>query len=257
MTLASRFFVSMLAISAFFFCRSARADILYQTGFESPFTLGNVNGQQGWSYYGSVSPGVIENTVYYAGTQALEFDDSTTSGENGNGIELSGDYNSNTDSDQIVQVSIEAYFTGDSEEVWDALSAFSSVGFLGQIVVNGPDAEFSTTGIDGSVPITFNTWNLYTLVFNYSTEQVLAYYNSTLIGSGAFASPSSTDLLEVAVGYNNKPGVQTDTSYFDNLDVEDIAPEPASWGLAGAALLGMVWFGRRRARRLKCSRISA
>jgi hypothetical protein len=61
---------------------SARAGVIYATGFEPPsFTVGPINGQSGWFVFsasGQVNDPVIETTLVKSGLQAVSVDGSVT-----------------------------------------------------------------------------------------------------------------------------------------------------------------------------------
>ena len=54
----------------------------YSTSFENPFTVGTINGQQGWTMTGPYDAAIVANTFGYTsfGSQSLRISDAVTSG---------------------------------------------------------------------------------------------------------------------------------------------------------------------------------
>ena len=61
---------------------SALADSVGPIGFESPYVLGSINGQQGWSSTGSFDQGIVSSPVI-SGTQSFRLSNAVTSGSFG------------------------------------------------------------------------------------------------------------------------------------------------------------------------------
>jgi hypothetical protein len=103
--------VLRLAMLALFWCGgTARADVLYQTGFEAPtYTTGDLNGQDGW---GTTVPGAIqvESTTVHFGLQAVAVDLSNAPGSpfltNFAGRAISYDSTANPGDNLRLQVSV-------------------------------------------------------------------------------------------------------------------------------------------------------
>jgi hypothetical protein len=243
----------MFVIALFSICKFLNAETIYQTGFEAPtIHTGSLSGQNGWENDGSA--GVVENNFAFSGSQAVEFDSSSRAAP-GNGYDVS--YSSKNNPNQLVTVSVEAYFTGDNDENWLGLGVFSSTGFMGQIFVSeldgiDPVASFGLADSNiGAVPITLDTWNQYSIVFDFANDTEAAYVDGTLIGSSSFVTPGSTNLDDVQIGYNDKFGKASDEGFFDDLSITDSAvpapvPEPADFSLVACGLLAGLGAFRRR-----------
>jgi hypothetical protein len=224
-------------VSAFLLTPALNAETLFSTGFEPPsYTLGALNGQNGWT---NTATPVVENTVVFAGSQAVAFDSTGVTGQNLAVHPLT--YNSGTDPNQIVVFDAEFMEspTGNNP-TWDVLAASGGAGFIAQLTVQNGNAQFGPDGkgIVGAVPVTAGVWNDYQLVLNFVTGTASAYVDSTFIGSGAFTNPTTT-LTSFNFGVNSLlNGTDTATGYYDNFSVTT-APEPGSVGfvLAGLALL--------------------
>jgi hypothetical protein len=143
---------------AFVDLRFLNAETIYETGFEKQtYSTGSLSGHNGWTSTGG-SIGVIEKTFAYSGSQAVLYDTSARAGQYDDIYNFS--YNSINNPNQLVTLSVEAYFTGDSNEIWEALGPDSSIGFMGQIQVQDGYATFGLADTNiGAVPVTFNSWN--------------------------------------------------------------------------------------------------
>jgi hypothetical protein len=225
-------------ISAFLLTPTLNAGTLFSTGFEPPtYTLGALNGQNSWT---NTTIPVVENTVVFAGSQAVAFDSTGVTGQNLAVQPLT--YNSAADPDQIVVFDAEFMEspTG-NDPTWDVFGVGGGAGFVAQLTVQNGKAQFGPDGqgIVGAVPVTAGVWNDYQLVLNFATGTASAYVDSIFIGSGAFDNPTTT-LTSFNLGVNSLlNGTDTATGYYDNISVTTTAPEPGSVGfvLAGLALL--------------------
>ena len=238
-----------LVIALFSICGFLNAETISQTGFESPtYHTGNLSGHNGWINNGNF--GVVENTFAYSGSQAVLYDTSARAGQYLNQYGFS--YNSKNNPNQLVTVSVEAYFTGDSNEGWEALGPDSSKGFMGQIQVQDGIATFGLADSNiGAVPVTFDAWNQYSMVFDFANDTEAAYINGILIGSSSFVTPGATNLTDAQIGYNFKDGKASDQGYFDDLSITATAvpapvPEPADFSLVACGLLAGLGAFRRR-----------
>jgi hypothetical protein len=226
-------------VSSFLLTPALNAGTLFSTGFEPPtYTLGALSGQDGWT--NSATP-VVENTVVFAGSQAVAYDSTGVTGQNLAVHPVT--YNSATDPDQIVVFDAEFMEspTGNNP-TWDVFGVVGGAGFIAQLTVQSGKAQFGPDGHGtvGAVPVTAGVWDDYQLVLNFATGTASAYVDSTFIGSGAFTSPSTT-LTSFNLGVNSLLGAtDTATGYYDNISVT-ATPEPGSVGfvLAGLALLGV------------------
>jgi hypothetical protein len=216
----------------------ASANAVYATGFEPPsYTTGALAGQGGWIG----SPGIVETATVFAGTQAVGFDATGVSGQANNFTPVP------SAGQGSVERATDEFFVSasDSNVFWEVLAVDGNAGFLGQLVVHNDHVQLglASTAV-GSVAITAGAWHSYTMDFNFSTDVQTAYVDGTLIGSGAFATPS-TLLTGLAVGINFANGAATSQAYADNLLID--APEPSSLVLMGSGLaaLGVLMLASR------------
>lgn len=222
----------------------ARADVIYQTGFENPpFTVGAINGQDGWTVFsGGVTPNApsIENAVTFAGSQALGIDAVQASGQTGPihmDVSPAGD--------TIVTMEGEVLLTSSSvQTAWQFGGLKSGGGFIGgfNALANGT-LQLITTGFPVTGPvITRDVWNQWEVVYNFNTQTFDVLINNTLVASDvAFVSPSSTFGGGIFDTFNAAGG--NDQGYLDNYSITGSSfsvPEPGSFLLlaTGLPLLG-------------------
>jgi hypothetical protein len=215
---------------------TSQATVIYQTGFESPFTLGEFGGQQGWSNFGGTRFR-IQNTRVQSGSQALEVVNATgqwspfraisynSVGNPETFVVAEWDFWVNTDTTQVVSVNL--YSEGAPQ------LSFTAMNFTDGSV----RAFFSA-----STPVAPDTWNRYRVEIDFSSTAVTAYLNNTLIGSGFFPS-SSLGLVQFSANAG-AGGV-----FFDNLSITSTAPipEPSTWAMLAAGLAGLTLLRRRQA----------
>jgi hypothetical protein len=228
-----------LLFSTLLLIPASYATNLFSTGFESPtYATGPLNGQGGWA---NATPAVVENSVVFAGSQAVAID---STGAATSIFSQGLNYDSTVDPNQIVVFDVE-FMEGAAANnpTWDIFIVDGNAGFIDQLAVRGQLVAFGT---NSTVSITPGVWNDFQLVFNFSNETVDAYLNSAFVSSGVFGSPSTT-ITAFGAGINstfNPP--DTATAYYDNFSVTSVSPEPGSamFVLAGAAIL--VPLARRR-----------
>ena len=234
------------------FCGTASATTtLFSSNFEAPtYAPGTLSGQNGWfntgSGWGTAPFPVVEQATTFAGAQALEFGATGATGQAGQNHSLS--YSLSGNSETTVTIDIEALLTSaGTASDWDMLGLFSSNGFLAQLTVlpNGNATLGLQSSSVGSVPVSRDTWNLFQLSLNFTTQVVTASVNGQNIGAGPFANGPVTNLTDVGLGINSSPG--TDTAYFDNLSVvSTAAPEPSAMLLLSIGAVAFLFSARKR-----------
>jgi hypothetical protein len=222
----------------------AQADVIYQTGFEnSPFTLGTMAGQDGWNVFsggGTPNAVTIENAVSFAGSQAVEIDTSSASGQ-------TGPYRADGSpaSDTIVTMQAVVMLTSSTTQSgWQFAGLTPSLGFMGGFNPL-PDGtiQIITAGfpVTSSPVITRDVWNEWEVVYNFTTQTFDILINNKLVASNEpFIAPSSTFGGGIFDTFNTPGG--NDRGYFDNYSITGSAavPEPGSFVLLGTGCLLLV-----------------
>ena len=219
----------------------------FMTGFEPPtYSLGALNGQNGWSVFG---PGVVtvEGFNVFAGTQAVFVDGGSSA------VSQSGPYHVDT-AGSVVSLSAEIYLASSSVETgWQfAATGPDLTGFAGGIDIY-PTADpldssvvLITGNVSGSAG-TFvrNQWNLVDLLLNYNTQTYDVFIDGSEIGTdlafcgnnsppcnGATVSAYADGLFDT---FGATPG-SDDSGYMDNYAVAT-TPEPESLILLASVLV--------------------
>jgi hypothetical protein len=244
---------------AFFACAfpsggigQAHADVIYQTGFENPpFTLGPLAGQDGWSVFsGGGTPGAVtvENTVSFSGTQAVEVNTALASDQTG-----PFRIDQSPSSDTIVTMQAEVLLTSSSvQAAWQFAGLTSSGVFIGGF---NPLADGTLQIITAGFPVTTSpvitrdTWQLWEVVYNFTTQTFNILIDNTLVAADEpFLSPSSAFGEGLFDTFNAAGG--NDVGYLDDYSITGAAvPEPGGLALLGtSSLLLLVWANVKRRR---------
>jgi hypothetical protein len=225
------------------FAGSVRADILYQTGFESPtYSVGNLAGQDGW-FLGN---GQVENTTVLSGSQALSTTvDSSSSGTN-NLVAHPVFYDSSANPAAIVRLQVSLLLQGnlDGSLQYEGIAVFAANtgAFVGQISGNG-GILYSSGPTNYSLEMDLD----------FQTQTLTAFVDGTQIEDDAFATPM-TQLGSLELG-GFSTGSADFTAYYDDLTISVdtvAAPAPGSIGLfaiGATALTGWRRFNRRQRKR--------
>jgi MYXO-CTERM domain-containing protein len=219
-----------LLLSTLLLIPASYATTLFSTGFEPPtYAVGALNGQDGWT-----NAAVVENSVVFAGSQAVAMNSTGVTGQTEFFHGLS--YNSAVDPNPLVVFDVEFMESSAANDpIWDIFAIGGNGGFINQVAVTNTGRV--AFGTNTTAQISAGVWNDFQMVVNFSNDTVSVYLNSVFVSSDVFSSPSTT-LTVVAAGINTVAGTDTATGYFDNFSVT-VTPEPGSTGLvlAGLALL--------------------
>jgi hypothetical protein len=272
MIINNRMYASALTAAILSLACAARADTLYQTGFESPDYLAGqpLNGQNSWVEYISSGAGLITTSHPASGQQSLQ----------GNGAALTyvpmyGLYyayyspSPSWNFSQYPTVRLDAQIRLDGPSTGstiadDLMSANLNIGnqddTLAQMWIssNGhvqyvSDADLGPTG-DGYVgpAVTLGQYHDLTMLLNTGTLTDRFYVDGQYIASLAMPSTAISDnsfyfTLDM-VGVADQPGYDHTqyTTYFDNVNLASV-PEPGAPALlVGMALAGGAFRVRRR-----------
>jgi hypothetical protein len=228
---------------------AARADIIYQTGFEPPtYTVGTLNGQNGW---GDDSPGAtasqVETSTVFSGSQAISVSlDSTTD------VTHALAYDSTTNPAALVKLQIAFQVQGNTLNQAEGLSVFGDGGFVAQIYALNGDFHFGTATAAGTLPLELGEWYSLEMDLDFQTQSVTAYVDGTFLATLAMGSPT-TSLVDLDLG-GSSGGFPGETVFYDDFSatVATAAPEPSSLALiamGGVSLTGWRRWKTRRAAR--------
>ena len=214
---------------------SARAGLVYETGYEPPaYSVGALTGQDGWSADGTPL-GQVQTGTVKSGTQAVVFDAGLVPG--GQYLAFRGvAYNSVGNPEQLVHLRHSMFVESTGSTNWNPISAESTAGFIGQVIWFWDNTVFLglADSIVGNVPVAPGQWHVFDLFLDYENQSQRAFVDNVFVGMGPFASPA-TD-LEVWFGINGTGG--SNRAFFDDLSVTTaVIPAP------GALLLGIIGVG--------------
>jgi hypothetical protein len=229
----------------------AAADVIVDSnGFES-YNPGVLQGQQGWLMSGGGgSSATVQSAVVLAGSKAVQVQRGAAANADSRwAVPVTG-----YPTGRYVAISWDMRVapTGAAQGVFgpflgvEAYDATPTIGLLGSLGVDATtgDILFQSSAAGGAFVETgsqasFNTWNNYGILLDFSAHQYSVFANNALLGSSSFIdhSPSQplndftdADLAALAAG----PGasaLQGGTSFFDNFVVWE--PLPGDFDIDG------------------------
>lgn len=230
----------------------AHAGTVYSTGFENPpFELGSLAGQDGWEFFGADNA-QVEDTVVWAGSQAVSVD--------GSAAVQSGPWHNDSSTSATVELSASLYLgRSSSESTWQ----FVGIGpmllpNIGNNLIGGiredagtNEIHLITAGFPVVGTLTRDLWHNVDLVFDFTNQTYSFKLDGALLGSNV-PFCGDTTLCEgervgaYSVGSFETDGGGSDFGYLDNYSVRSSSvPEPSSLWLLGLGLVGTVGALRR------------
>jgi hypothetical protein len=215
----------------------AQAEIVFQTGFESPaYQLGSIVGQNAWMAANS-SIDSVENTLVESGTQALELNAALATGQDG--VFHAASYDTSTpNAAQIVDMMAFIYLSSSSTQTaWQFASLTSTASFIGgfNILANG-ELQLVTTGIPViAADFPRDVWTSVETQLDFQDQTFTVLIDGDVV-SGASNVPFATATSENAYFLFDTFGNGNDQGYLDNLTIQTVIPEPATWLLLLTAL---------------------
>jgi hypothetical protein len=228
----------------------AHAGTIYSTGFENPpFTLGNLVGQDGWQEFNSTSV-LVENTLVYAGSQAVSVDGSSPN--------QSGPFHNDFSAGPLVALSAYIYLSSSgTQSSWQ----FAGLGtgflspFIGGIDTNPSNNNIAliTAGFPVVGTLTRDVWHNVYFVFDFTTQQYNFWLDGTQLGTnvqfcGDNGPCAGANVPAYGTGFFDTFGGGNDAGYLDNYSVSTVpsVPEPGSIALLGSGIVGLAGVLRRR-----------
>ena len=235
-------------VIAFLSCAPAMGATVYTTGFEQGegYTLGDLNGQQGWvadSYPGDC---VVQNVTYSAGSAAMQVLADGTYDPQNPGLRLGAfhTFADPTGANPVVTFLQDVRITATNEAdyllspgFWDSntgsisFRSYVLFDYLGNIFVNGTDSNYDWTA---------NTWQTVKVVMDFSTGKADVFYGTTQIATDA--NFTSTGPLNAIVYATDDYYYSGSSMFVDEVNIT-ATPEPLSLGLVALGGLGLL---RRR-----------
>jgi hypothetical protein len=226
---------------------AAANPIVNSGGFES-YTLGPLQGQQGWLMSGAGgSSATVQSTVVQAGTKAVQVQRAANSDSRW-GVPVTGypthryigiDWDMRVTPTGAPAGTFGPFF---GVEAYDATPTIGLLGSLGVDATTGDilyqPHETGALTETGSQAV-FNTWNNFRILLDFTQHQYRVFANGTLLATSGFVDHSvsqplndftDADLAALAAG----PGAsasQTGTAYFDNFRVWE--PLPGDFDIDG------------------------
>lgn len=243
--------IAITVVCASALCSPAAATIVYSTGFESGegpdyFTLGNIDGQGGWSDGPADAPAVVQAGTFQSGAQALQIDCTEWPLNPGEmKIAASRILSDPTAVNPLVTISLALRITADSEAryrlaTYDGSTCTNSVVFElydpflhpADIIVNGV-----STGQSWSADV--NTWVALEILldFTYNLADV-SYKGASIADDVPFLNDGNLTSFAILTDDGWYDGGSS--MFVDNLSVTAV-PEPGTFvlllGLCAATVL--------------------
>jgi hypothetical protein len=230
--------VALVCCSAPF--TQAAGPIVDSGGFEA-YTLGTLEGQNGWLSAGSgAGSAMVQSTVVRSGSKAVAVQKGANSDRRW-AVPVTG---FPTNRFIVIDWDMRVTGTGASAGVFGPLFGIeanddadsANVAVLGTIGVDSTtgdilyQAQGSGVLLETGTTATFNTWNSYRLVLDFTAHQYSGYFNGVKLVTSGFVDHSigqplnhltDADIAALAASSDSQSMSQTGTAYFDNFKVSD------------------------------------
>lgn len=212
----------------------AHATVIYSTGFENPpFTLGALNGQNGWSTFGNANV-IVQNSIVKSGSQAIEID----AGTNQSGPL----HHDSPGAGVVVSIQADIYLASSSNETAWQFGVYNGFGGI-NILTNG-ELQILTPAFPVTGPlVSRDVWNNYRIDYNEVTGQFNVFLNGAAVATNEpmFSGFSYSFATLNSFGYTGA----NDRAFMDNFSVSTV-PEPSSLMLLCSGLVGLAGVIRRK-----------
>jgi hypothetical protein len=237
----------------------AQAGTLFDAqGFEGPsYALGNLSGQNGWTYQGSPTAGVVQNTTASSGTQAVQLSGATTTWAWPN-------LGYTPAASEIVRVSFDVR--------WGAFAAVNNFGYFvdvynaeaGDRVARAGLVRTGTSTAPGSVqggitiggaapgtylvgsPLANNTWYNFVMDLDFAADTFSVSINGTSVAANAPFVASAIGIGDADIQIS-AVAASGDVGFIDNYLVKTVVvPEPSSFALLALGGMAGIWFRRAK-----------
>lgn len=223
----------------------ATTNIVDSQGFETGFSLGNLEGQSGWlnsslSLAAGSTPGtaVVQDSTVESGTQAVRVDRGSRTDDRwavpvgGSGFP-GGRY-------ILIDWDMNVLGTGASSgfgpffgvDSYRANAGLTVLGTLGVDATTGDvlyqRADNKSLDVTGSF-VNFGDWNHFQIRLDFELDQYSVFLNDVFLLSDGFVDgPASTftdaDIAAIAAGGDPVSRAATGTAYFDNFLIREVSP---------------------------------
>jgi hypothetical protein len=216
---------------------ASAAGTIISTGFESPYSLGPLEGQFNWVAAGpGNSTATVQNTVKHSGTQAVQVVRSANSDRRW-AVRHSGLPTRSLvaiDWDMLVSQTpnstsfgpffgIEAY-----DDVGQPISLLGSLGVdatTGDVLYQAQDTGILT---EANRFVVFNQWHHYRLLLDFATDTYRAYFDGALVASQGFVDRfrnlndfTDADISAISATGDPAGNALASSAVFDNLVIRD------------------------------------
>jgi T5SS/PEP-CTERM-associated repeat protein len=216
------------------FSAGTAASTAYATGFESPpFSVGNLNGQDGWS-----GDGTIQSAVVQAGTQALRLNAAGPTFRNASrsfNFPIAG---------QVIRFAADIQRTG-SQDAQAGLSLLGDTGFIAQIAyVGGGNYILGNTNSGTPAQNAPNgAWHRVEVILDSESQTMSATIDGVALGTLPINTVPFPTALTAIGFYSFGASGGTQDLYLDNLSASTVPPPGAEVNDSGVTALDIFGTG--------------